>query len=112
MISIVDVNTIQRRTIKEGIQMRVLAWGGSLMMTQVFFTKGATSDPHSHKHEQLSYVVEGDFIYFIDDKEYEVKQGYSIYIPSDVSHWVKAITDGSLVDVFTPIREDFLKKGD
>lgn len=111
-IRVVSVNEAQKRKVKEGIEMCVLAWGGALMMTQVFFKKGTSSESHSHKHEQLSYVVEGDFIYAVDDKRYEVKKGHSIYIPPNVPHWVEAITDGILVDVFTPTREDFLKKGD
>lgn len=112
MKSIVNVQEVEKRKVKEGIEMCVLAWGENLMMTHVSFKKDAASDPHSHMHEQMSYVVKGEFVYMIGDQQFMVKEGHSIYIQSNVQHSVRALTDGILIDVFTPIREDFLKKGD
>lgn len=96
------------KKVKDGIEMKVLAYGGNLMMTVVRFQGGVDASSHSHPHEQISFVLKGKFIYGIEDKKYEMNEGDSIYVPSNVMHYAKALTDGILVDVFTPIRGDFL----
>lgn len=101
-------NEVTAKKVKEGIEMRVLVWSGKLMMTHVTFKKGSVGDLHSHPHEQISYIVEGEFLYKVGEEEYHMKAGGAIYVPSNVKHQVEALTDGILLDVFTPIREDYL----
>lgn len=108
MNGIVHPDEVEGRKMDEGVEMKVLAYGEKLMMTYVKFKKGAVAKIHSHEHEQMSYIVEGEFIYTVGDEEYHVRKGHSIHVPSNVPHGVRALTDGILVDVFTPIRSDFL----
>ena len=96
------------KSVGEGIRMKVLANGGNLMITVVEFDAGVTAPTHSHPHEQISYVLEGEFVYRLGGEEHRMVKGDSVYVPSGVEHNVTALTGGKLLDVFTPIRSDFL----
>ncbi len=94
-----------------GIRRKVLARGGSLMVVQVAFGAGVSSAPHDHPHEQVSYMVSGRFEWQLGDEKRVLGPGDSVYIPSGVTHGVRALEAAVLVDVFTPQREDFLAGG-
>ncbi|MFY0687579.1 MAG: cupin domain-containing protein [Cyclobacteriaceae bacterium] len=83
-----------------------------LMVTVIEFTNGpmATPDPpHSHPHEQMSYVAEGRLKLLIEDREYLLEEGDVFKISSNLPHCIQTLTEYvKLVDSFTPIREDFL----
>ncbi|MEW9124199.1 MAG: cupin domain-containing protein [Thermotaleaceae bacterium] len=91
----------------EGVTLKVLASGGSLMLTEVTFEKDKSMPAHAHVHEQVSYIVKGSFEFTIGDETKVVKAGDSVYIPSNIPHCVKALEDSIVVDGFTPQREDF-----
>jgi quercetin dioxygenase-like cupin family protein len=95
---------------EKGVTRKLLGYGGNLMMTEISFKKDAEGTIHSHPHEQITYVIQGSFEFNVDGQLQKVVKGDSIYIPSNTLHGVKAIEENSmLLDVFTPIREDFLK---
>lgn len=94
----------------EGIKRKILGHGGSMMMVEVVFDKGAIGADHTHPHEQVSYIVKGSFKFHIEEEEHVVKAGDSLYIPSQACHGTEALEKGSVIlDVFTPQREDFKK---
>jgi quercetin dioxygenase-like cupin family protein len=93
---------------EEGVKRRVLSHGGHLMMCEVAFEKGAVGLSHTHPHEQISYVAEGTFSFTVDGETQTVSRGDSVYIPSGAEHGVRCLEEGKLVDVFSPIREEFL----
>jgi len=67
--------------------------------------------PHSHEHEQISYVAEGDLLFRLGDKDHHLKNGDMIAIPSGVAHCIRTLSDNViLVDSFSPVRKDFLEK--
>ncbi|MBT2654599.1 cupin domain-containing protein [Bacillus sp. ISL-18] len=102
-------NTIQAVFAGEGAGRKLLALGGSMMMTEIAFQKGSIGEIHSHVHEQISYIVQGSFDFTLDGKVQRVEKGDSIYIPSNTLHGVKALEDESIIlDIFTPKRDDFL----
>ena len=78
------------------------------MMVEIYFDKGAVGEIHSHPHEQITYVLEGEFEFTIDGKKQIVKDGDSIFNESNVPHGTICLEKGRLLDVFTPHREDFL----
>jgi len=83
---------------------------GSLMMVEVFFLDFYESDNHSHIHEQMTYCLDGEFDFFVDGNKEHIKTGDTIYFSSNVEHYCKVTTkNGRLLDVFTPIRQDFIK---
>lgn len=77
-------------------------------MVIVQFEKGAVGSLHHHIHRQLSYVAAGKFEVTIDGKQKILKYGDCFFVAPDLVHGVVALDEGTLVDVFTPVREDFL----
>lgn len=98
-------NTVQRRFLHTP----------NLMTVIVDFTGGPAieADPyHSHPHEQISYIAEGEVLFFMEDEAPEhLRTGDMVAIPANKKHAIQLITTTArLIDSFTPIREDFLKR--
>ncbi len=100
---------IEQEPVGEGLTRKILGYNPDLMMVQVFFKKGAIGEAHKHPHRQVTYVVSGRFEVHIDDKKEVLKTGDCFFVPADTMHGCVALEDGCLIDVFTPVREDFLK---
>ena len=93
----------------DGMQRRVLAYGGKLMMIHVAFDAGVTTAAHSHPHEQIGYVVSGTIDFVIEGQgALHMTAGGSYYVAPNVKHNVVTHTPAVLVEIFSPIREDFL----
>ena len=106
---------IQEEVARESIgkkRERYLGYTDKLMMVVIDFDDGPTSEadpPHSHPHEQMSYVAEGQIIVHIGAEQTRLGPGDMFTVPPDVPHTVQLLsTHVRLVDVFTPLREDFL----
>jgi quercetin dioxygenase-like cupin family protein len=93
-----------------GVRRRILQAQGRLMLMEVQFAVGAAGYEHSHPHEQISYCVAGRFEYSLDGRTHVLAAGGSIYVPGNARHGAKALEPGTLIDVFTPLREDLLGK--
>ncbi|KOC90627.1 cupin domain-containing protein [Winslowiella iniecta] len=91
-----------------GVTRRVLAHGGSMMAVEVNFEKDAVGPLHHHPHEQLTYVLSGRFAFTIDGVTKEVAAGDTLYKKPHVVHGCVCLEPGTLLDTFTPQREDFL----
>ena len=76
---------------------------------KVDFQVGAVGELHNHHHSQVTYVESGEFEMTIGDDVRIIKGGDSYYIPTMVMHGCKCIKAGTLIDVFSPAREDFLE---
>ncbi|HEX6558436.1 MAG TPA: cupin domain-containing protein [Longimicrobiales bacterium] len=96
------------QTLGPGIQRRILAYDDALMMVAVQFETGAVGTMHHHPHRQATYVAAGEFDVVIAGRTSRLKSGDSFFVPPDAEHGVVALTAGTLVDVFTPAREDFV----
>ncbi len=83
-------------------------------MTVVNWTveAGATVPVHSHPHEQFSMVVEGEFELVLNGETDVLKPGRVALIPSDIPHSGRAVTDCKIVDVFSPMREEYRHEKD
>ncbi len=93
-------------TVGEGVQRRILGYDTELMMVYVKFRKGSIGSVHSHPHRQVTYVEAGSFEVQIGSEKKVLTGGDCYFIPPNVPHGVIALEDSSLVDVFTPARED------
>jgi len=91
-----------------GNRRRVLIHTPELMQVEFGFDAGAIGALHSHPHIQVSYVAEGSFEVTIDGVSEVVGTGGSFIVPSGLVHGVRALEAGRLVDVFTPMRDDFV----
>ena len=92
-----------------GVSRKILAHDGGLMQVQVFFEEGAVGPLHSHPHEQLTFVLEGEFEFTIGDETRTVKAGDTLYKKPGILHGCVCRKKGVLLDTFTPQRQDFLK---
>ena len=101
-------NDLPLEDIGKGLKRKVLAYHESLMLVEVYFEKGAVGEVHSHPHEQITYVLEGEFEFNIDGQKRIVKTGDSMYKESNVPHGAVCLKKGRLLDVFSPHRKDFI----
>ncbi len=91
-----------------GVSRKFLGWDNQIMMVKVNFEKGAIGSPHQHFHTQASYCAEGKFEFTIDGKKKIVNAGDGVYIEPNLMHGALCLEAGILIDVFSPVREDFL----
>jgi len=78
------------------------------MMVSVEFDAGAVGALHKHPHRQVTYVASGAFRVRIDGREEDLRAGDSFFVAADALHGVVALEAGTLIDVFTPARDDFV----
>ena len=91
-----------------GVTRRILAYNDGLMCVENTFETGAIGALHSHPHLQTAYIAEGVFTFEIDGVGKIVKKGDSVLLPCSVPHAVICHEAGIVVDIFTPMREDFV----
>ena len=91
-----------------GVRRKVLCYDDRIMMVRVAFEAGAKGVEHSHPHLQCSYVESGVFEITIAGRTERLTAGDSFLAPPDATHSATAIEAGTLVDVFAPMREDFV----
>lgn len=92
---------------------RRVAHTDHLMLAIMDFTDGPRPQPdppHRHPHEQVSYVAEGEILFFLgDDPPVRLAPGDGYTVPPDIPHTIQRLTPRvRLVDAFTPLRQDFL----
>jgi quercetin dioxygenase-like cupin family protein len=104
----VKSSELEWETVDNGVQRKVLGYDDQLMMVCVRFEKGAVGTLHHHVHRQVAYVASGRFEVTIDGINKTLEQGDCYFVAPDVVHGVLALEEGSLVDIFTPARKDFL----
>jgi quercetin dioxygenase-like cupin family protein len=101
-------NKIPAERVAEGIQ-RQMMWGDHLMVCRLTIAPGVITPVHSHVHEQITMVERGRVRYVVAGVERIVSKGDLLYFPSNVEHGATMLDEEVvLIDVFTPVREDFL----
>lgn len=91
---------------------RKLFTGDKAMVAQVFLKKGAVVPEHSHESEQITYILEGALKFELEGREVVVRRGEVLHIPSWVPHRAVALEETLDLDIFSPPRQDWLKKED
>ncbi|SMY06353.1 cupin domain-containing protein [Flavimaricola marinus] len=91
-----------------GLTRKVAAYNDNVMCVEVHFEAGTVAARHHHPHEQVTYVMSGKFEFTVGDDTYTVSAGDSLYKKSNIEHGATCIEAGTLLDIFTPHREDFL----
>ncbi len=108
MLSFQHWDQVETRRVSPLINRQVIA-GDGLMIVRHDFKKGAVVPIHHHVHEQISLVQTGRLRLFTADGEQELGPEGIVCIPSDVPHNAEALEDTVVLEIFTPLREDFLK---
>lgn len=91
-----------------GVSRRVLAHTPQMMTVEVCFEAGGVGSLHTHPHCQNTYVLSGRFRFTVDGEAVEVGPGDTLAFPPDVPHGTLCLEAGTLLDTFTPMREDFI----
>ena len=94
-----------------GESRSILAYGPELMFAEVYFETGRVSALHSHPHAQITYILEGEFVFTVggpDGERVHVRKGDSLYNAPNCPHFCECIQKGTVLDTFTPMREDFV----
>jgi quercetin dioxygenase-like cupin family protein len=87
---------------------RKIVTGEREMLAQVYLKKGALVPIHSHDAEQMTYVLQGALKFLIGGEEITVREGEVLHIPSGIPHQAEALDDTFELDLFSPIRTDWL----
>ncbi len=106
---VTSIKALPAREIAKGVKIKPLA-GDHVMLNYVEFVPGALVPVHSHHHEQLGLIIEGELEMEIGEERQTLRPGDTYVIPGGIRHSGRAGRAGALVlDVFYPLREDYLK---
>lgn len=111
-MAVLQFNKVPYEKVKDGLQRKIIHTK-ELMTVLIDFSNGPWEEPeppHSHPHEQTSYVASGEIIFYCEGEEDQhLKTGDMFAVPSGKKHTIKLLSKKArLVDSFNPIREDFL----
>ena len=91
-----------------GVEFEVLAIGKESMLTKMLYKESDSVPFHKHPNEQNGYVITGQYKLLLDNKECILTTGDSYSIPANMEHSMEIIEAGEVIDVFTPVRQDYL----
>ena len=92
----------------DGIMRKTLVCGKKTLMTEFKLQRGSVLPTHSHPHEQTGYLVSGHMVLSIGGTDYDIRPGDSWAIAGDEVHSAVVKEDSVAVEVFSPVREDYL----
>jgi len=107
-------DALPKERLNDLIDRRIIT-GEKVMLTHVYLKKGAVVPMHSHFNEQITYILEGRLKFWIESEDADpitIGPGEVLALPPHLPHKAEALEDTLDVDIFTPPREDWLKKED
>lgn len=102
----IHIDQVKKKLLIEGI-IGQYVHGNSTTLGFVTINKGSNLPLHHHPHEQITYMIEGKLKMQIGNEEFVLEPGIVKVIPSNTPHSAIALTDCKLIDVFSPVREDY-----
>ncbi len=93
----------------DGVSRKICGYDEKIMLVKVKFEVGAIGPLHEHYHSQVTYVDSGVFEASINGVKQILRAGDSFYARPHHIHGVLCIEAGILIDIFSPMREDFLE---
>ncbi len=100
--------SLEWETVAPGMKRKIMAYDSRVMVVKVAFEKGAIGTLHHHYHTQIGYVAKGVFEVEVDGKKQVLKEGDVFYATPNIIHGAVCLEEGMLIDIFSPMREDFL----
>ncbi|MGA3045723.1 MAG: cupin domain-containing protein [Terracidiphilus sp.] len=94
-------------TPEPGLRRQVMSFSPSMMLVRHTMIEGWAGARHSHPHEQMVYIVRGRIRFEHPGGSFVVGQGESFLVPGNVEHQASALEDSEVLDIFTPMREDY-----
>jgi quercetin dioxygenase-like cupin family protein len=99
---------LEWETVAKGVRRKIVTYDDKLMFVKVEFSKDGVGALHHHYHSQITHIESGVFEVEIGGKRSILKAGDAYYIPPDVVHGCVCLEAGVLIDMFSPMREDFI----
>jgi len=96
------------KQILPGIQLKTLVFGDKSLLSEFRMEEGSQIPSHAHSQEQTGYLIAGRIRLSIGDEAFEVAPGDSWSVPGNVAHRAEILTDSVAIEVFSPVREDYL----
>lgn len=106
---LINLDDLKELKLFEGIVAKIVNCE-SMTVAHVSIKAGAVLPEHSHPNEQVVNVTEGELELTVEGEPHLLKPGVVEVLPPNVPHSGRAITDCSVIDVFHPVREDWLNK--
>lgn len=105
----IENENVPWQEVEKGVHRKLMAYDEKLMLVKVKFETGGIGALHRHHHSQITQVESGVFEIEIDGQKKLLRRGDVYYIPPEALHGAVCIEAGELIDVFSPMREDFVK---
>lgn len=96
------------REIAEGILMKPLTYGEKTLLTEIKFSEGSSIDFHRHPHEQIGYLISGEFELTVEGQTFQVDPGDSWCIKGGREHKAVFHQEALAIEVFSPVREEYM----
>ncbi|MBL8259536.1 MAG: cupin domain-containing protein [Candidatus Competibacteraceae bacterium] len=96
------------RQLADGIRQKTLNFGERTLMAEFKLAQGSLLPVHAHPYEQTGYLISGRLRLRIGGEEFAARAGDSWCIPADVEHGAQVLEDAVAIEVFSPVREDYL----
>lgn len=103
----IRASELEWQHMEEGTRRIILGYEPQMLMMRNYFDQGVASKLHSHPHVQSSYIVSGLFEITIGTDTQQLGPGDGFLIPSGADHAARCLEPGEIIEVFTPVREDF-----
>jgi len=102
---------MENEVLSDGVSRKYVT-GDKAMLARFVLAKGAIVPEHFHESEQISCILDGALKFELEGREVLVRKGQVLRIPSNVPHSAVALEDSLALDIFSPIRQDWLNKQD
>lgn len=94
-------------SLEPGLKRQVMSFSPAMMLVRHTMVNGWVGTKHSHPHEQLVYIIKGGIRFEYPGGTFEARTGDSFLVPGGVEHQARAFEDSEVLDIFTPMREDY-----
>ena len=98
----------EHKKVLEGVRYKTLTYGQNTLLSEFKLAKGSIVPPHTHPHEQTGYMISGRMQFDIAGEKYLAEPGDSWCIQRDVQHSVDVLEDSLIVEIFSPVREEYI----
>ena len=95
-------------TVTDGVERKTLVFGKNTLLTEFRLKRGKMLPVHKHPHEQTGYLVSGHLVLIIEGQKHDMTPGDSWSIPGGVEHGAEIVVNSVAVEVFSPLRKDYL----
>jgi quercetin dioxygenase-like cupin family protein len=93
-----------------GIERKTLVHGAATLLTEFRMQRGSALPRHAHPYEQTGYLIRGRVRLSVGAEAFEAGPGDSWCIPAGVEHGAEVLEDALAIEVFSPVREDYLPR--